>query len=267
MSVQRKFIGTLFALLFLTSLLAACSQATPTPVPVGEVETGPPAVTSEPEPVLEATNTSLPAEGGEPSPTSPQLVTEAPPEPASDRERALAAFPDAPQAAGEVLIVYGKVLDAGGNPLVGAAVEFWQTDASGVYDHPNDPGTAARDMNFQFYGTSIADENGLYLFRTVRPAEYGSRPPHIHLKIKLDGSELLTSQFYFVEDQAGMQSELLLLSSEAATDASGRVVLLAQKDLVVGAGGSLETTPAQMEGPYYPVVPVSDYDNDLTVTN
>jgi hypothetical protein len=29
----------------------------------------------------------------------------------------------------------------------------------------------------------------------------------------------------------------------------------------------LTLTPSQMEGPYYPVVPVENYDNDLTIKN
>jgi protocatechuate 3,4-dioxygenase beta subunit len=264
--VREKLLVKFLSLTLLIFLLTACSQAGPTPAPVEPLDTVVATSTEESLPPPAATNTSQPPAASSPEPTEAPVESQ-PPAPLTDRERALAAFPADPQAAGEVLIVYGRVLDPNGNPLSGAAVEFWQTDASGVYDHPNDPGSATRDLNFQFFGTSIADENGMYLFRTVRPAVYGSRPPHIHLKVTLDGREQLTSQFYFVEDQAGVQSELLLLSSEATADAAGRPVLLAQKDLVIGGSGSLQATPAQGEGPYYPVVPVSEFDNDLTVTN
>lgn len=169
-------------------------------------------------------------------------------------------------AQGEVILISGRVLAADGTPLPGAAVEFWQTDNSGVYDHPGDPGTANRDMGFQFYGTSVADADGIYSFRTIKPGEYEPRPTHIHVKVKLDGRELLTTQFYFAEDnptgfigEGGGLLQLVL----AADPASG--VRAATFDIVVNAGesGTLNLTPSQGEGPFYPVVPVADYDNDL----
>jgi protocatechuate 3,4-dioxygenase beta subunit len=199
---------------------------------------------------------------------------------ASDLENALAAFPEPALADGEVLVLYGQVLNTNGESLAGAAVEIWQTDAKGIYDHPGAPGTANRDPAFQFYGTSTADAQGRYRFRTVLPQEYGSRPPHIHLKVKLDGNTLLTSQFYFEQNrgtlgseplfaQAGALGDLIILSPQAAEEAEGRPVLAAQKDLIIdlGGGGALTATPAQAEGPYYPVVDVSAYDNDLTRAN
>ena len=44
----------------------------------------------------------------------------------------LAAFPNSPQAEGEVVFVTGKVMDTNGVPIANAAVEFWQTDANGT---------------------------------------------------------------------------------------------------------------------------------------
>jgi protocatechuate 3,4-dioxygenase beta subunit len=177
-----------------------------------------------------------------------------------------------------VILVTGQVLDLSGNPLPGAAVEFWQTDAAGIYDHPGDRGTANRDRGFQFYGTSIADAEGRYLFRTVQPGYYEPRPRHIHVKVKLDGRTLLTTQFYFEEDmavlgneglfaQAGSLGNLLILQTADSVDMAGRSVDLLANDLVVNTGsvGSLTATPAQGEGPYYPVVSVTGYDNDLAV--
>ncbi len=267
MNSRVRFIGSWIRFVLLVGLLAGCSSSTPAPAAEGAAGEELVIATADTAPAPSATNTSQPDAEAAPALRPTPLVSEAPPEPTSDRERALATFTAAPQAAGEVMIVYGKVLDGNGNPMAGTAVEIWQTDASGVYDHPNDPGTASRDLSFQFYGTSVTDESGLYLFRTVRPAEYGSRPPHLHVKVKAENRELLTTQFYFTEDKAGVQSELLLLTSESTTDAAGRSVLLAQKDIVIGSGGSLEPTPAQTEGPYYPVVQVANYDNDLTITN
>ncbi len=161
-------------------------------------------------------------------------------------------------------------MDVNGTPLEGAAVEFWQTDSSGVYDHPRDPGTDGRDMGFQFFGTSRTDSEGIYMFRTIAPGRYEPRPPHIHVKVRLNGVELLTTQFYFVEDGAGGgvggSAANLLMTLTPETAADGTTVNVASFDVVVDTGigaGALRLTDSQGEGPYYPVVDVSSYDNDL----
>jgi len=180
----------------------------------------------------------------------------------------LEQFPDTPQTTqGELVVLYGKVLDVNGNPMENAVVEIWQTDAAGIYDYPNSPGTEDRDQNFQFFGVSHTDADGQYAFRTIIPGEYEPRPRHIHFKVKLDNIELLTSQFYFAGESGGAPAALTL-ETTPGTDAAGRPVVLASKDIVVavsGGTGSLDTTPSQMEGPYYPVVDFSSFDNDLVV--
>ena len=188
----------------------------------------------------------------------------------SEIDFVLSAFSEPVTADGQPLIVFGHVLDVAGQPMAGAAVEFWQTDASSVYDHPNDPGTSTRDINFQGYGTANADENGLFVFRTIEPAHYGSRPKHIHFKVKQSGAELLTSQFYFGAElaaaQLGRNGELILLDFTDALDANGNALKLAFIDIVVDTGlggGEMTLTPSQQQGPYYPVVDVASFDNDL----
>ena len=165
-------------------------------------------------------------------------------------------------------MLYGHVLDASGAPLSGYAVEIWQVDADGIYDHPGDANTAKRDMGFQFYGTALTDENGLFAFRTLVPARYEPRPRHIHFKVRAKGAVVLTSQFYFDGDvdaaQLGPAGEMLLLELRDASDASGAAVKLAFKDIVVNSGaGGLTPTPSQAEGPYYPLADVAAFDNDL----
>jgi protocatechuate 3,4-dioxygenase beta subunit len=103
-------------------------------------------------------------------------------------------------AGGEVVELGGTLFDASGMPVAGAVVEIWQTDHNGVYAHPNDPRTSQRDTNFQFYGESITAEDGAYRFRTIIPGNYGNRAQHIHVKVKLNGRALLTTQFYFADD-------------------------------------------------------------------
>ncbi len=176
----------------------------------------------------------------------------------------------------KLLILYGQVLDVNGNPVDNAAVEIWQTDASGVYDHPNDPSTARRDTTFQFYGTSATDKEGWYAFRTVLPGRYEPRPRHIHFKVKQADKTLLTSQFYFQEDIAQVRAEGMFY----AVGDSGNLLLLQpfkHKDTLMANGqivvdtdigeGTLPLTPSQAEGPYYPVVSLANYDNDLVTLN
>lgn len=241
------------------AVLAACA-ASPTAPPTADQPIAPTAAPSagpvnDAGPTLEATV--------EPSPVDEPAV-----EPAAPAEPD--PFPAPVTAQGEILIVSGRVLDVNGAPVEGAAVEFWQTDASGIYDHPGDPDTANRDMGFQFYGTSIADADGSYRFRTILPGQYEPRPRHIHVKVKQDGAELLTTQFYFAEDGTsggfGGGIENLLLTLEPETTDDGRTINRASFDIVVDTGigsGYLDRTDSQGEGPYYPLVDVSAYDNDL----
>lgn len=148
--------------------------------------------------------------------------------------------------AGEVIEFDGRVYDAAGMPAPGVVVEIWQTDSSGVYLHPGDPGTDQRDINFQFYGESITAADGSYGFRTILPGHYEPRPRHIHVKVKLDGQELLTTQFYFEGDselagesmftQTGGDGAHLVISLEEGQDGSGRPILVGKRDIVLSVG-------------------------------
>ena len=85
-----------------------------------------------------------------------------------------------------------------GKPMSGALVEIWQSDSMGIYDHPRQSGREKRDAAFQGYGRMMADTQGNYSFRTLKPVAYPGRTPHIHLKVATGSGVLLTSQFYIV---------------------------------------------------------------------
>jgi len=254
-----KISQTVIVLITILTLLTACGSNVNVTVPspqattvlateVLTTETGPSSMAE-----AEAPPTIVPSE---------ELVQ-------TEEQVVLSSFSNPVTAAGEPLVLYGHVLDRSGAPLSAYVVEIWQVDANGIYDHPGDRNTAGRDMGFQFYGTAQTDENGLFAFRTIVPARYEPRPRHIHFKVKKDGAEVLTSQFYFAADvqagQLGSGGERILLDLRDAQDASGNILKLAFVDIVVdtGSGGSLEATPSQTEGPYYPVVDVGNFDNDL----
>ena len=99
------------------------------------------------------------------------------------------------EAGGEVVHLNGRVLDRDGVPLAGARVEIWQCDANGRYMHTGDRSEAPRDPAFQGFGHDIADDQGRYRFRTIKPVVYPGRTPHIHVKVLLEGATL-TTQFY-----------------------------------------------------------------------
>ncbi len=152
-----------------------------------------------------------------------------------DRDNDLVEFQGADgEPQGQVLEFGGKVYDANGLPVEGLVIEIWQTDESGVYLHPNDPDTASRDPNFQFYGEAVTDATGGYSFRTILPGQYEPRPPHIHFKVELNGQELLTSQFYFA-GETDLQGEeaALLITAVPGQDAGGNPILIGARDIIL----------------------------------
>ncbi len=99
---------------------------------------------------------------------------------------------------GQPAWVSGTVTDTRGVPLAGGVIEIWQCDQDGHSHHPGDGGRA--DPTFQGFGKVTLGKDGGYRFRTLKPAPYSGRTPHIHVKVKLDGQELLTTQFYVQGD-------------------------------------------------------------------
>ena len=105
---------------------------------------------------------------------------------------------------GQPTWVDGTVTDLAGVPVAGAVVEIWQCDHDGHYHHPGDGNRA--DQAFQGFGQVTVGRDGRYRFRTLKPVPYTGRTPHIHVKVKLDRMELLTTQLY-VEGDPGNQRD------------------------------------------------------------
>jgi protocatechuate 3,4-dioxygenase, beta subunit len=125
-------------------------------------------------------------------------------------------------AAGEVILVRGRVLDSRCRPVERALVDLWQADSNGRYAHPADPNPARRDPNFQGWGQVVTDAKGHYAFRTIKPAAYplqfldgrpderaGFRTPHIHFRVSKRGYRDFSTQMYFA-GEALNESDLLL---------------------------------------------------------
>jgi protocatechuate 3,4-dioxygenase beta subunit len=113
------------------------------------------------------------------------------------------------QAAGEVTHLSGRVLSRSGEPIRNAVVEIWQVDHRGVYLNTADSGHRQRDTNFQGFGRFETGSTGEYRFRTIKPVPYTGRTPHIHVKVKKGGRELLTTQI-FVNGDPQNRSDMVL---------------------------------------------------------
>ncbi len=99
-------------------------------------------------------------------------------------------------AVGEITHLTGKILDVDGKPIKNATIEIWQVDAKAVYLHTRDSGgkAAQQDKNFQGFGRFTTGSTGEYYFRTIKPVPYPGRAPHIHVKVKMGGKEVHTTQ-------------------------------------------------------------------------
>ena len=118
---------------------------------------------------------------------------------------------------GQPVWVEGRVTDTQGASLTGGTVEIWQCDADGHYHHPGDGSKAA--PAFQGFGRVVLGRDGRYRFRTIRPAPYTGRTPHIHFKVRLPNRELLTTQMY-VAGNPGNTSDFLWSRLSAAERAA-----------------------------------------------
>ena len=148
-----------------------------------------------------------------------------------------------PRATGQLLDLFGQVVDADGRPIDRAEVEIWQCDAFGSYRHPRGAGDRVDD-GFQGFGASVSDAQGVYRFRTIRPVPYPGRTPHIHVKVRHAAIGDVSSQL-FVAGDPGNERDFLYrsLSPEQRSSvdlrlqrapAGAPVMWLAESALVVG---------------------------------
>ena len=92
---------------------------------------------------------------------------------------------------GERLIITGKVMDMGCQPIKDAILDIWQANSTGEYDNEG----------FTLRGKVQTDNDGNYVIDTIVPREYATgditRPGHIHLKVGAPNQPTLTTQLYF----------------------------------------------------------------------
>jgi protocatechuate 3,4-dioxygenase beta subunit len=94
-----------------------------------------------------------------------------------------------------------QVVDAQCRPLHNARVDIWHCDAIGIYSgYPNQTGGADATGETFMRGTQFTDESGIVAFATVYPGWYRGRTTHIHFKVFLDETTLLTGQLFFPDE-------------------------------------------------------------------
>lgn len=116
---------------------------------------------------------------------------------------------------GTIAHLHGRILGPDGKPARGAVIEIWQCDANGVYLHTRGGDRAKLDAGFQGFGRFQVGDDGAYRFRTIRPVPYPGRTPHIHVKIKHGGSDLLTTQCYVQGEAANLKDGIYRSLGEA----------------------------------------------------
>lgn len=92
-----------------------------------------------------------------------------------------------------------RVVDAACEPLPASSVEIWHCDATGDYSAFVDGGGGKDEAVGTTFlrGTQSADEDGIVEFLTIVPGWYPGRAVHIHLRARVEGGLVLTSQVYF----------------------------------------------------------------------
>lgn len=128
-------------------------------------------------------------------------------------------------AQGPIIYFRGQILGRNGSdsticlPVAGATVLMWQANFSGRYNHKGDdsaphqfplPTTGkfierVHDKNFQYWGKTVTDEHGFFLFKSILPSFYPAtkdwyRPPHLHFSIRAKGHPEFVTQTYFKGD-------------------------------------------------------------------
>jgi protocatechuate 3,4-dioxygenase, beta subunit len=86
---------------------------------------------------------------------------------------------------GEPLTIMGRVTGPDGRPRAGIIVYAYHTNRLGIYPTPVPPRSQASNFQGQLRGWARTDENGHYVFDTIRPGSYpnSKNPQHVHMQI------------------------------------------------------------------------------------
>ncbi|MBC7737925.1 MAG: 6-chlorohydroxyquinol-1,2-dioxygenase, partial [Candidatus Saccharibacteria bacterium] len=155
---------------------------------------------------------------------------------------------------GEDILVRGRILDTGGQPVAGAKIDVWQANDEGFYDVQQ----KGLQPDFNLRGVFRTGADGRYWFRAVKPKFYPIpddgpvgqllgqlgrhpyRPAHLHYIISADGFDTLTTHIFDPDDP--------FIDSDAVFGVKRS--LLARFDLIDDPAQSAD---AGFTGPYWRV--------------
>jgi len=131
--------------------------------------------------------------------------------------------PGRPRAAGQAIVVVGRVLDEDGRPVRRTLLEVWNANTHGRYSHSGDTPRpeAPLDPNFYGFGRLMTDDDGSYRLKTIKPGAYLARsdidwwrPPHVHFSI-IGGGVRLVTQMYFPDEPLNAKDHIHMIIPEA----------------------------------------------------
>jgi protocatechuate 3,4-dioxygenase beta subunit len=103
-------------------------------------------------------------------------------------------------AGGEPMIITGVLLDVGCQPVAGAELAVWQTDASGLYG----PGQETGSLQCCYLqGQVTTDAQGRFMLISVKPGHYQgeAQPPPAHIHVEGHGAaQGLETEIVFAGD-------------------------------------------------------------------
>jgi len=128
---------------------------------------------------------------------------------------------------GEQIVVTGRLIDGGGDPVPDAMIEIWQADGEGRY-----PGVSEALANTRFKGFGRSETpDGVFRFLTVKPGRVPGpkerdQAPHINVGIFARGIlKRLFTRIYFDDEGANEVDPVLGL-----VPADRRTTLIARRD-------------------------------------
>ena len=125
-------------------------------------------------------------------------------------------------AAGETILIEGRLTDGDGAPVPDGVIEIWQADGAGNY--------AGRGANTTFKGFGRSEtKGGRFAFRTVKPGAAAGEAPHINVNVFARGiQKQMFTRIYFEGEEANETDPVMML-----VPADRRATLIARRDGMV----------------------------------
>lgn len=105
-------------------------------------------------------------------------------------------------AEGEIITIYGRIVDENCVPVADAKVGLWQTNTHGIYQYemPKKLGASSLvDEHFAGSGSATTNNIGQFSFITVIPGVYEKQAPHFNVRIHHFDFNEFETQIYLTD--------------------------------------------------------------------